>query len=324
MFWVPLYEVLEERGFEVKLVVARKVKNLSGRKSDVVDCQWLQQLESYGLLEGAFRPAHEIVILRGYMRQREMLVPSAATHIQHMRKALQQMNLRSENVISDITGHTGMRILKAIIAGERDLNKLALMRDPRCKSSQEVIAESLVGNYRAEHLFSLKQAVELLEFYQQKIRECEEEIEKYLKKLPHKREDRPLPMEGREKRSRVCFNVREEAYELEGVELFRIKGLNAETDLRQLSEVWVELGRIPTEKHLSSWLSLSPERKVSGGKVLSSRRRASSNRAASAFRQAGVSVQGSDCEKGAYYHRMKGRQGGPKAVTATAHKLACL
>lgn len=322
VYWVPLYEVLEERGFEVKLVDARKVKNVSGRKSDVLDCQWLQQLESYGLLEGAFRPADEIVVLRGYMRQREMLVKSASTHIQHMQKALQQMNLRLDNVVSDITGQTGMRIMKAIIAGERDVEKLGAMRDRNCKATAEMIAQSLVGNYRQEHLFSLKQAVELFEFYQQKIRECEQEIESYLKKLPHKRDDEPPPVEGRPKKSRVSFNVRDEAFKLAGVDLFRIKGVNAETVLRLLSEVGADLGKFPTEKHFSSWLSLSPNRKVSGGKVLTSRTKASSNRAAQAFRQAAVSVQASDSELGAYYRRMKARLGGAKAVTATAHKLA--
>lgn len=276
VYWVPLYEVLEERGFEVKLVDARKVKNVSGRKNDVLDCQWLQELESYGLLAGAFRPADEIVILRGYMRQRQMLVKTAAIHIQHMQKALQQMNLRLDNVVADITGQTGMRILKALLAGERDVNKLADMRDPNCKSSHEVIAKSLIGNYRQEHMFSLKQAVELFEFYQQKIRECEQEIEAYLKTLPHKRDDEPPPVEGRAKRSRVSFNVRDEAYKLVGVDLFRIKGLNAETVLRLLSEVGVDLGAFPTEKHFSSWLSLSPNNKVSGGRVLSSKTKASS------------------------------------------------
>jgi transposase len=322
VYWVPLFEVLEERGFEVKLVDARKVKNVTGRKSDVLDCQWLQQLESYGLLAGAFRPADEIVVLRGYMRQREMLVKSASTHLQHMQKALQQMNLRLDNVVSDITGQTGMHILKAILAGERDVKKLGQMRDPHCKASAEGIAQSLVGNYRQEHLFSLKQAVELFEFYQQKIGECEDEIEAYLKKLPHKRDDEPPPLEGRPKKSRVSFNVRDEAYKLVGVDLFRIKGVNAETVLRLLSEVGLDLGRFPTEKQFSSWLSLSPEKKITGGKVLSSKTKASSNRAAAAFRQAAVSVQASDSELGAYYRRMKARLGGAKAVTATAHKLA--
>src|SRR6185503_13951589 len=148
VYWIPLYEVLESRGFEVKLVDARKVRNVSGRKSDVLDCQWLQQLESYGLLQAAYRPKDEIVVLRGYVRQREMLVKSASSHIQHMQKALQQMNLRLDNVVSDITGQTGMRILKAIIEGERDVNKLGQMRDRRCHATAEVIAQSLVGNYR--------------------------------------------------------------------------------------------------------------------------------------------------------------------------------
>lgn len=322
VYWVPLYQVLEERGFDVKLVDARKVKRVTGRKSDVLDCQWLQQLESYGLLAGAFRPPDEIVVLRSFMRQREMLVKSAATHIQHMQKALQQMNLRLDNVVSDITGQTGMRILKAIIGGERNVEKLGLMRDPHCKASAEVIAQSLVGNYRQEHLFALRQAVELFEFYQQKIRECEEEIEAYLKKLPHKRDDEPPPLEGRPKRSRVGFNVRDEAYKLLGVDLFRIKGLNAETVLRLVSEVGVDLGRFPTEKQFSSWLSLSPEKKITGGKVLSSKTRSSRNRAAQAFRQAAVSVQGSESELGAYFRRMKARLGSAAAVTATAHKLA--
>lgn len=185
--------MLEERGFAVKLVDPGKAKNVSGRKTDVLDCQWLQQLHRYGLLAGAFRPADEIVVLRGYTRQREMLVKSAATHIQHLQKALQQMNLRLDNVVSDITGETGMRIMKAILGGERDVKKLGEMRDRRCHASAEEIAESLVGNYRQEHLFSLKQAVELFEFYQAKVLECEAEMEKYLKSLPHKREDEPPP-----------------------------------------------------------------------------------------------------------------------------------
>ncbi len=239
-----------------------------------------------------------------------------------MQKALQQMNLRLDNVISDITGKTGLRILKAILAGERNVEKLALMRDPNCKASAEVIAQSLVGNYRREHLFSLKQALELFEFYQEKIRECEQEIEAYLKRLPHKRDDEPPPLEGRPKKSRMSFNVRDEAYKLLGVDLFRVKGLNSETVLRLVSEVGVDLGRFPSEKHFSSWLSLSPEKKITGGKVLSSKTRSSRNRAAQAFRQAAVSVQVSDCELGAYFRRMKARLGSAAAVTATAHKLA--
>jgi transposase len=323
VYWVPLYEVLEERGFAVQLVDPGRARNVSGRKSDVLDCQWLQQLHSYGLLAGAFRPADEIVVLRGYTRQREMLVKSAATHIQHMQKALQQMNLRLDNVVSDITGATGMRILKALLGGERNVQKLGEMRDRRCRASAQEIAQSLVGNYRQEHLFSLKQAVELFEFYQEKIVECETELEKYFKSLPHKREDEPPPLPEGAKRNRLSFNVRDEAWKLTGVDLFRINGLNSETVLRITSEVGVEVAsRFPTEKHFASWLCLSPNNKITGGKVLSSRTKTSSNRAAAAFRQAAVSAERSQSEIGAFYRRKKAHLGPAQAVTATAHKIA--
>jgi transposase len=321
VYWVPLFEVLDQRGFEVKLVDARKVKNVSGRKSDVLDCQWLQQLESYGLLSGAYRPADAIVVLRGYVRQRSMLVRSAATHIQHMAKALQQMNVRLDLVVSDITGQTGMRIITAIVDGERDTTKLAAMRDPRCKASVDEIASALEGTYRQEHMFELKQAVELFEVYREKIAECEREIERYLGSLDSSRDDDPPPLGGR-KAETMSFSVREHAWRLTGVDLFQIKGLNSETVLRIISEVGVDLGAFPSEKHFASWLCLSPNRRVSGGKVLSSRSKASSNRAAAAFRQAAVSVQRSHSELGAYYRRMKAKKGPACATTATAHKIA--
>ena len=324
VYWVPLYEVLDERGFAVKLVDAGKVKNVSGRKSDVVDCQWLQQLESYGLLTAAYRPADEVVVLRAYMRQREMLVKQAASHIQHMQKALQQMNLRLDNVVSDISGQTGMRILKAILQGERDVKKLGAMRHPSCHASAEVIAQSLVGNYRAEHLFALKQAVELFEFYQQKIKDCEAEMDKYLQSLTGKRDDEPPSGSGSNKRQRMSFNVRDHAWKLLGIDLFRIKGMNSETVLRLLSEAGLDLSSFASEKQFTSWLSLCPNRRVSGGKVLSSRTKPNRNRAAQAFRQAAVSVGRSDSELGAYYRRMQARKGPASAVTATAHKLARL
>jgi transposase len=323
VYWVPLYELLEQRGFEVKLVDARKVKNVSGRKTDVVDCQWLQQLESYGLLSGAYRPADQIVVLRSYVRQREMLVRSAAIHIQHMQKALQQMNLRLDNVVSDITGQTGMRIMKAILSGERDVARLGAMRDARCHASSQEIAASLVGNYRQEHLFELKQAVDLFEVYQEKVAECEAEMERYLESLNEGKDDEPPPLPGRKAKT-MSFDVRSHAYKLTGVDLFRIKGLNSETVLRIISEVGVDLSAFPTEKHFASWLCLSPNRRISGGRVLSSRTKTSGNRAAAAFRQAAVSVQRSDSELGAFYRRMKARKGPASATTATAHKIARL
>lgn len=324
VYWVPLYEVLEERGFEVKLVDARKVKNVLGRKSDVLDCQWLQQLESYGLLQAAYRPPDEIVVLRSYVRQREMLVKSASTHIQHMQKALQQMNLRLDNVVTDITGQTGMRIIKAILSGERDVKKLGEMRDFRCHATAEEIGGALVGNYRQEHLFSLKQAVDLFEYYQEKIVECEAEMERYLESLPHVTEEEPPELPLKEKRNLLSFNVRDHAYKMLGVDLFRIRGLNSETVLRIVSEVGVDLSAFPTEKHFASWLCLSPNRRVSGGKVLSSRTNPTRNRATAAFLQAAVSVERSQSELGAYYRRKRSEKGPGCAATATAHKIARL
>ena len=191
VYWIPLFEVLERHGFEVKLVDARHVNNVSGRKTDVLDCQWIQQLHTYGLLAGAFRPPDEVCVLRSYLRQREMLTQTASMHIQHMQKALQQMNLLLHNVVSDITGVTGMKIIKAILAGERDPRVLARNRDERCKHSSATIAKSLVGNYREEHLFALRQAVDLYETYQAKIADCDEAIIKQLERQPDISDDGP-------------------------------------------------------------------------------------------------------------------------------------
>ena len=222
VYWIPLFELLEARGFEVKLVDARHVKNVSGRKSDVLDCQWLQQLHTYGLLAGAFRPPDEVCVLRSYLRQREMLRQAASQHIQHLQKALQQMNLLLHNVVSDITGVTGMKIIKAILAGERDPRVLASNRDNRCKQSRATIAKSLVGNYRAEHLFALRQALDLYEVYQAKIADCDEAIIKQLEKTPDVSDDQPPPgdryVQARD-RVRGGLDVRELLFKKSGVDL---------------------------------------------------------------------------------------------------------
>ena len=322
VYWIPVYELLDAKGFEVKLVDARKARNVSGRKSDVLDCQWLQQLHSYGLLQGAFRPSDEIVVLRGYWRQRDMLVKYAASHIQHMQKALQQMNLRLDNVVTDISGQTGMAIINAILEGERDSHNLAHLRDPHCKSSEEEIAASLQGNYRAEHLLALKQAVELYEFYQTKIRECEKEIAEYLDTLPRQTDDDPPPPGKQRKRHDVSFDVRGYCYKLIGIDLFRVSGLSADTILTLYSEVGIDMSHWPTEKHFSAWLCLSPGTKTSGRRVLSRKTRPTSNRAAAAFRQSAVSAGKSDTALGAFYRRIRARSGPAKAATATAHKIA--
>ena len=286
VYWIPLFEVLEEKGLEVRLVDARKVKNVSGRKSDLLDCQWLRQLHSYGLLAGAFRPANEILPLRAYLRQRQMLVRYAAKHIQPMQKALQQMNVRLDNVVTDLTGLTGRRIIKAILAGEREARKLvAENRHGGCHTSAEVMMQSLVGNYRAEHLFALKQAVELYEEYGAKITACETAIEAYLQTLePVTQQEVPdnPGSRGTKKAAEFSFDVRTQMYGQVGVDLFRVPGFNEETVLRLLSETGRDLTRWPSEKHFASWLSVCPGTKKSGGKVLSSRTQPNRNRAAQA------------------------------------------
>lgn len=325
VYWIPLFEVLERHGFEVKLVDARHVKNVSGRKSDVLDCQWIQKLHSYGLLAGAFRPADEVCVLRSYLRQREMLTQSASMHIQHMQKALQQMNLLLHNVVADITGETGMKIIKAILAGERDPKVLASNRNERCKHSSTTIAKSLVGNYREEHLFALGQAVDLYEIYQTKIADCDEAIVKQLNEQPNKSNDEPPPHERYVQprdRIRGGVDIRALLFKKCGIDLFEIPALAASHLLTLASEVGFDMSPWKTEKHFSSWLGLCPGTKRSGGKILDSKTKRNPNRAAQAFRMAAASLSRSQTALGAFYRRMRARRGGQQAVTATAHKLA--
>jgi transposase len=325
VLWIPIFELLEQRGFEVLLVDARKVKNVSGRKSDVLDCQWLQQLHTYGLLHGAFRPADEIVALRSYLRQRAMLIRGAATHIQHMQKALQQMNLLLHHVVSDITGLTGMTIIRAILAGERDPQVLAQHRDPRCKSSPEVIAKSLVGTYRDEHLFALAQAVALYDTYQAQLAACDQQIEQYLASLERVTAEPPPPPAKRRqppKHNQPRFDARTYLYQLTGVDLTTIDGIEAGGALALIAEIGTDMGRWKSVNHFVSWLGLCPGTKISGGKVLSSKSKPTASRAAAILRMAAGSLHHSQSALGAYYRRMAARIGKPQAVTATAHKLA--
>jgi transposase len=325
VYWIPLFELLERHGFEVKLVDARHVKNVSGRKSDVLDCQWIQQLHTYGLLAGAFRPSDEICVLRSYLRQREMLTQSASMHIQHMQKALQQMNLLLHNVVSDITGVTGMKIIKAILAGERDPRVLARNRDQRCHNTTATIAKSLVGNYREEHLFALRQALDLYETYQDKIADCDQAIIKQVEKQPNSSDDDPptpeKPVQARD-RIRAGVDVRDLLFKKSGVDLFAIPGLAADTLLTVASEVGFDMAPWKTEKHFASWLSVCPGTKKSGGKVLNNKTKRNPNRATQAFRMAANSLSHSQTALGAFYRRIKARSGGQQAVTATAHKIA--
>jgi transposase len=324
VYWIPLYELLDARGFSVLLVNARHVKNVSGRKSDVLDCQWLQQLISYGLLRGAFRPADGVCALRSLSRQREMLLKSQARHVQHMQKALTQMNIQLANVISDVAGETGQKILRAIVAGERDGQALAAMKNVRIRAGVDEIAKSLQGNWRAEHLFALKQALALFDFYGTQLAECDGEIEQQLQSLQvHDGEPAKGKKRGRA-RNAPKFDLRTQLFKMCGVDLTRIDGIDITTALAVLSEVGADMSRFTTVKHFTSWLGLCPGTKITGGKVMSGKTKRCANRAAQALRLAAGALRSSHSALGAYFRRMCSRMDKPKAVTAAAHKLARL
>lgn len=324
VYWIPLFELLERRGFTVLLVNARHVKNVSGRKSDVLDCQWLQQLMSYGLLRGAFRPADEVCVLRALTRQRAMLLRSQARHVQHMQKALTQMNIQLANVISDIVGESGLKILRAINAGERNGHKLALLKNSRIQASVDEIAKSLQGSWRAEHLFSLKQALDGFDFCGIQLAECDAEIEDQLQRL-HAHEGEPTKGKKHSRsRNAPKFDLRSRLYQMCGVDLTRIDGIDVTTALAVISEIGADISRFPSDKHFASWLGLCPGTKITGGKVMSGKTKKCANRAAQALRLAAAALCSSQSALGAYFRRMCSRMDKPKAVTAAAHKLARL
>ena len=325
VYWIPLFELLESRGFTVLLVNARHVKNVSGRKSDVLDCQWLQQLMSYGLLGGAFRPTEQICVLRALWRQRGMLLRSQAKGVQHMQKALTQMNIQLANVISDVVGQTGQKILRAIVAGERDGLVLGAMKNVRIHASAEDIAKSLQGNWRAEHLFALKQALAAFDFVGTQLAECDREIEAQLKSLQvHDGEPAKDKKRGGRSRNAPKFDLRTQLFKMCGVDLTRIDSIDVTTALAVISETGADMSRFPSEGHFASWMGLCPGTKITGGKVISGRTKRSANRAAQALRLAAASLRTSQSALGAYYRRLCARMDKPKAVTAAAHKLARL
>ncbi len=328
VYWVPLFEILESRGIEVLLVNARHAKAVPGRKTDVNDAQWLQQLHACGLLRGSFHPEREVAVLRAYVRQRDRLSDYAASHIQHMQKALNQMNLQLQHVVTDITGATGLTIIRAIVAGERDPAVLASYRDVRCKESVEAIREALVGHYLPEHVFALRQALELYDFYQQQIAACDVEIEQALARLGHGRELPATPLPKPKHRGRAPnaprFDIRMALYTVVGTDVTQIHGMGPHLALKLLGECGTDMSRWLSAKHFTSWLALAPGNKISGGKLLSSRTRPSSSRAAALLRLAATTLARSDTALGAFYRRLGARVGKAKAVTATARKLAVL
>jgi transposase len=324
VYWIALYELLESRGFEVLLVNARHVKNVSGRKSDVLDCQWLQQLHAYGLLRGAFRPNEAVCALRSLSRQREMLLRGQGRCVQHMQKALAQMNIQLANVISDVAGTTGQKIVRAIVVGERDPHVLAAMKNGKIRASHDEIARSLHGHWRAEHLFALQQALAHFDFYGTQLAECDRALEASLAKL-HAHDGEP----GNGKR-RGCarnapkFDLRTQLYRMCGVDLTKIDGIDVTTALAVLSEIGADMSRFASVKHFTSWLGLCPGTKISGGKLLSGNSKRTANRAAQALKLAAAALRTSQSALGAYYRRMCARLDKAKAVTAAAHKLARL
>jgi transposase len=319
VYWMPVYQILEENGLEVILVNARHIKNVPGRKTDVVDSRWIQQLHTYGLLRGSYQQEHIIRKLRTYLRHRENLIRSRGTHIRRMQKCMIQMNIQLHKVISDITGVTGMRIIRSILAGERDIVKLAQMKSGRIKRSTDKIAKSLEGNYQEEQLFCLHQEVEQYDYISGKILECEEMIEKTLDEMHSWTENNPEKNDKNNKKK-----IKSKLHAVCKVDLTEIDGLDIGNIETIISEVGTDMNKWPTEKHFGSWLGLSPNNKISGGHILSSKSRKVVNRASTAFRLVAYSAGNSDSSIGAFYRRLRSRLGAPKAITATAYKIARL
>ena len=324
VYWIPLYELLESRGFTVLLVNARHVKNVSGRKSDVLDCQWLQQLMSFGLLSGAFRPGDQVCVLRSLTRQRAMILRSQGRFVQHMQKALTQMNIQLANTISDIVGETGQKIVRAILAGERDGQVLAQLKNSRIHASADDIAKSLQGNWRSEHLFALKQAMDAFDFCVQQLLECDNKIQAQLKVLQSCQGEPTNTRKRGRTRNAPKFDLRTQLFQMCGVDLTRINGIDVTTALAVVSETGSDMTRFASDKHFASWLGLCPGTKITGGKVMSGKTKRCANRAAQALRLAAAALRSSKSALGAYYRRMCARMDRAKAVTAAAHKLARL
>jgi transposase len=328
VYWIPIFELLDARGFIVFLVNARDAKHVPGRKTDVSDAQWLQRLHSHGLLRASFRPKGQIAELRAYVRQRERLLEYAASHIQHMQKALTEMNLQLHHVVADITGTTGLRIIRAILAGERDPEVLARLRHYSCHSSAETIAKALTGSYRTEHLFALEQALALYDVYHEKVSACDVRIEAVLKELSidrgHRSDSLPSSRRRADQANGLAFDARAALFALLGKDITQIDGLGPYLSLKLIAECGDDLSAWPSAKHFTSWLCLAPSNKISGGKVLSSRTRRSGSRATALLRLAAVTVGRTDTALGAFYRRLSARIGKAKAVTATARKIAVL
>jgi len=338
VYWIPLFEVLEGRGFECLLTLAphasagvssRSLRRVSGRKSDITDAQWIQTLHSYGLLESSFRPQADLVGLRSLLRHRRSLIDHRSPHVLHMQKALLQMNIQLSQAVSDVTGVTGQAIMRAILAGVRDPQELAALREPGCKKSEEEIGKALTGTWREEHLFVLKQAVALYDFYTQQIQECDEEIERmYAETRPDwdGGELKPLPARKRNSHSKNRHHetekIRGHLKRISGVDISLVDGMGVSLAQTVILECGTDMLKFPTEKHFGSWLGLAPKHEISGGKVLNNKTLKTKNRAGQAFRMAAQSVKQAECAFGVLYRRLRARLGPAQATVATAYAIA--
>jgi transposase len=324
VYWIASFQILQKKGLKVVLVNPRQIKNVSGKKSDVQDCQWIQKLHTFGLLGASFRPADPYCVARSYVRLRDDLVASRSTQIQLMQKALHQMNVQLSHVLSDITGESGMAIIAAILAGQRDPVALAALANKRVQSTKEQIARALVGDYRPEHLFALQTAYDMHQAYETKIRACDEQLSKELENLPDQVDLKLKPLPAAAKDKQIDEELRAGLYLKLGVDITAIEGIGVRVGLAMLTEVGPDLSAFRSEKDFCSWLGLCPDNRISGGKVLKTRTRRVVNRLSDALRIAATTLERSQSALGAFYRRMKAKLGAAEAITATAHKLARL
>jgi transposase len=330
VYWIPLFEELERQGFECLLISSRSLRKVAGQKTDVEDAQWIQTLHSYGLLKGSFRPQGDLVALRTLLRHRAQLLEHRAPHIQHMQKALLQMNIQVTQAVTDVMGVTGQKIIRSIVAGERNAWVLSGFRDPNCKHSAEEIEKALTGTWREEHLYVLKQSLELYDFYTEEIEACDAEISRQYGVTRPEWATGELPAVPRKKRNSHSKNapknereIRHHLYRINGVDLSVVDGFGVSLAQTVTMEVGSNVGeKFPTEKHFSSWLGLAPKHDISGGKVLNNKTLKTKNRAGQAFRMAAQSVKKADCPFGALYRRLRSRLGPAQATVATAHAIA--
>ena len=325
VYWIALFEVLERRGFHIILVDARQTRRSGRPKTDVLDSQWIWRLHAAGILSASFRPGDLICEFRGYLRRRLTLAADAGRYILQMQKALQQMNVRLDLAVSDTTGKTGLSIIKAILRGERDPAKLAKLRDVRCVNDEATIAKALQGNWREEHVFALQQAVDAWEFCLKQMGQCDQHLHACLQKMPKKLSDGTAAIRPRQygrKHNEPTFEARGLLAEVAGVDLTAIEGISASTAMTLIAELGIDMSQFPTEKHFASWLGLAPNAKKSGRYLNKKRTKPTASRAAWAFRLAASTLHRSQTALGAFFRRLKSRLGAPKAITATAHKLA--